>query len=736
MLTSKPLTVPDAVSINYCDIGNEGLGAELGWRRLNVTELAHPYPNSELASRYGCSHIPTNISPNGFTVMENARYSLPLGLTSLNRLWESCTVMVFAQDPPRALSRVSALVDPTTTAAALPSAAKPGASGDPQLTPTLTPQAAPTASIKPTASGLDALDPLELTPFKPDSGHAGQQSDSTIPDPKLNNQPTSHTPTPTTGLVSQDPIQPNVDTQSTAHPSLDSNQDSTTQGSHSDPKPSIQPSPNPSQGQHDQGPGNPNPSTSPNPDGGQHSQDTDPSSNPKQSTTTSPIAGNGQSNQHPQDPALGPEASTHPSSDPNTGNGNQGLDQPKPSPDPNEPPLKPSPGGSSMPNQGNEGHTNLQPTQPQSSNINPLSTAAVVIGGQTFSSGSIPVTVAGNTHSIAAPIGDIVVDSKTISQYPHSAPPQVLSFGSQTISYSINTASEIIVNSQTLHPGSPVVVASHTIALDTSADHSNILINGQPTLLPSTEDSSQNNQHSPDLQPVNVGGQTMTTNDAGNYMFGSQTLKNGAPAITVSGTPVSLAPASEITIGRSTIPLSPPRVTAAPQLTVGGHPISTDNAGDYVVGFSTLRPGSPAITISNTPISIDASSSRLIVGSSTIQLFPPITPNAALHVGDIALPYSINSASNLVIAGSQTLTPGGPAITISNTPISLGPSATQLVVGSSTVTLPHDAPSQAPLSLGSTTLPYSINSASNLVVGSQPSPPVGKPYRLQNANLS
>ena len=601
MLTSKPLTAPDAVSINYCDIGNEGLGAELEWRRLNLTELAHPYPNSELASRYGCSHIPTNIPPNGFTIMNNALYSLPLGLTSLNPFWESCTVMVVAQDPPRSLSRVSALVDPTTTAAALPSAAKPGASVDPQLTPTPSPRAAATASIKPTASGLDAMDLLGQAPSRQDSGHAGQQLDSRIPGPKLNNQPTSHKPT--TGLGSQDPIQLNFDPKSTAHPSPDSNQDST--------------------------------------------------------------------------------------------------------------------------------------TQPQNRNINPLSTAAVVIGGQTFSSGSIPVTVARTTHSIAAPSGNIVVDSKTISQFPHSAPPHVLSVGSQTISYSINPASEIVVNSQTLHAGSAVVVASHTIALDTSADHSGILINGQPTLLPSAEDSSHKDQHSPDLQPVTVGGQTMTTNNAGSYMFGSQTLKNGGPAITVSGTPVSLAPVSEITIGASTIPLSPPRVTAAPQLTVGGNPFSTDSAGEYVVGSSTLRPGSAAITISNTPIRIDSSSSHLIVGLSIIQLPPQSTPNAALHVGDTALPYSINSASNLIIAGSQTLTPGGPAITISNTPISLGPSATQLVVGSSTGTLPRNAPSQALLSLGSTTLPYSINSASNLlVIGSQTLTPGGPAMTISNTSIS
>lgn len=70
-----------------------------------MTELAHPYPNSELASRFGCSNL-ANDPYTGYQIMESPWYSLPLALTSLRPEWSSCDVEVGARDPPRTLSRV------------------------------------------------------------------------------------------------------------------------------------------------------------------------------------------------------------------------------------------------------------------------------------------------------------------------------------------------------------------------------------------------------------------------------------------------------------------------------------------------------------------------------------------------------------------------------------------------------------------------------------------------------
>ena len=81
------------------------------------------------------------------------------------------------------------------------------------------------------------------------------------------------------------------------------------------------------------------------------------------------------------------------------------------------------------------------------------------------------------------------------------------------------------------------------------------------------------------------------------------------------------------------------------------------------------------------------------------------------------IPFSISRSQ--VIVGTQTILPGNPAITYSNTPISLGPSATALVIGSSTFNLaPSNGPIPAPtLNFGGTV--YTENSASVFIIGSQ-----------------
>ena len=640
---------PDAVSINYCDVGLDGTGSELDWLPLNVTELAHPYPNSELASRYGCSNIPTaSVQKDNFTVMENALYSLPMGLTAVDPAYKSCDVDIFGYDPPRTLSRVSAMVGPTTQPAAISSTLNPGARISLPHSPTSTPPVDPSTSLlpNPTASGIDGLNPLGLIPSKADPA----QSKPPVVAPKpVTNSPQS---------VSGDPRPlPTVDPNAGTHPSTGHDQ-----------------------GQNAQGPSNPVP-------------DPDPSPQPSQKSNETP---NGQD---PKTLQPKPEASSTPSSEPNEGGNDQHLGSPSPIP------------------------------------------KSVVIGDQTFSPGSTPVVVAGTTHSIAAPAGTIFINGQAVSRPPDSAPSQslVISIGSQIVPFSINSASETVMGSQTLQPESPIIIASHTIVADPSAGHGGILVDGQPTILPSVESDTHDGQSSPAPSSLTVGGQTITTNDIGQLMVGSQTLRNGGPAIFISGTPVSVAPASQITVDGSTLLISPPSPTIVQQVTIGGHVMTTNSAGDYMIGSSVLHAGSPAITISGTPVSLDASGSQIIIGSSTVQLAPPVTPMPGLQIGDHTIPYFINSASEVIIAGSKTLSPGGPPVTISNTPISLVSSGDQLLVGSSTVDInPSSTLVPSPtLSVGSTTLPYSVNSAGDLIIaGSQTLIPGAPAITISNTPLS
>ena len=162
-------------------------------------------------------------------------------------------------------------------------------------------------------------------------------------------------------------------------------------------------------------------------------------------------------------------------------------------------------------------------------------------------------------------------------------------------------------------------------------------------------------------------------------------------AITHEGHTVSLGPsASSIVIDGSTGAISYPLVTtlfptAIPVLTINNQPITANGASEYIIGIQTLIPGGPAVTVSRTPISLASSASAIVTGGSTEVIFSPsVTAAPVLTINN--QPVTANSASEYIIEG-QTLTPGGSAITVSGSRISLAPSASDVVVGSSTEAL-------------------------------------------------
>ena len=93
-------------------------------------------------------------------------------------------------------------------------------------------------------------------------------------------------------------------------------------------------------------------------------------------------------------------------------------------------------------------------------------------------------------------------------------------------------------------------------------------------------------------------------------------LTPGGPAITVSGTTMSLGP-NIFVIGTSSIPLVTDDLTQV-VTTIAGQTI-TANQTAVKVGNSTLTHGSPGLTVSGTIISLD-SVGQLVVGSKTIPL--------------------------------------------------------------------------------------------------------------------
>lgn len=230
-----------------------------------------------------------------------------------------------------------------------------------------------------------------------------------------------------------------------------------------------------------------------------------------------------------------------------------------------------------------------------------------------------------------------------------------------------NSASEYLVSSQTLIPGSSTIAISSKPP-GNSPNSAALIGSATP------------------LSPLSIDGTVISLNSASEYLNGKQTLIPGSPAITILGTPISLAQsASNFVIGGSTTTFVD-SVTRLPPLTIDGTKILPNSASEYLVGSQTLIPGSSAITISSKVISLVPSASALIIDSSTIPLRSGLTATTALRLPLIAIGNSFitpNSASQYIIAG-QTLFAGGSAVTVSGTRISLAPQASDVIFGNST----------------------------------------------------
>ena len=204
---------------------------------------------------------------------------------------------------------------------------------------------------------------------------------------------------------------------------------------------------------------------------------------------------------------------------------------------------------------------------------------------------------------------------------------------------------------------------------------------------------------------LTLAGTTATLNSASEYIIADQTLKPSGPAITVSGTPISLAPqATAIVVGSSTSILATALLVRnqaqqggelPSMLTLAGVTATLNSASEYVIAGQTLVAGGTPITVSGTPISLASQATAVVIGTSTsIRVTGPQSGDQAQQGEKLApaltlagATATLNSASEYVIDG-QTMTPGGNAITLSGTRISLAPGATAVVIGSTTSALP------------------------------------------------
>ena len=233
--------------------------------------------------------------------------------------------------------------------------------------------------------------------------------------------------------------------------------------------------------------------------------------------------------------------------------------------------------------------------------------------------------------------------------------------------------------------GSPITTAGVIYSLAPSG--SELISNGIPVAISPVAKVPE-----PAQQPlvITVGGKGYTADASSEFLIEGQTLAPGRTAITLSGTPISLAVgASQAIVGGTTIAIYPAGITPAPgaehvpALTFAGSTYSANSLGQFVIGGQTLSPGA-VITVSRTQISLAAAGNAAIVGSSTELLALNGARTAAMLNFDGST-FTADASSNFLIDG-QTLTPGG-SIKLSGTPISYPTGATAVVIGTKTLPL-------------------------------------------------
>lgn len=157
-----------------------------------------------------------------------------------------------------------------------------------------------------------------------------------------------------------------------------------------------------------------------------------------------------------------------------------------------------------------------------------------------------------------------------------------------------------------------------------------------------------------------------------------------APKAPTPNVPTQNAPTLDTEGGQNPLPSVPATPAAGgPIVIVGSQSIILDSASHFVVAGQTLTPGAPEISIQGTPVSLAPSAIAIVVAGSTIALPVPVSA-PVVTIGD--RPVTANSALKYVV-DSKTLIPGGTAIMVSGTLVSLAPSGTQIVIGSSTIPL-------------------------------------------------
>lgn len=231
--------------------------------------------------------------------------------------------------------------------------------------------------------------------------------------------------------------------------------------------------------------------------------------------------------------------------------------------------------------------------------VHVASNGDVVIAGTTITPGKAGALISGTPVSLGS--NGLVVGSSTYAVPAPSSAPTLPSIGGQQVQQAANGG--VVVAGTTLLPGTPGMMISGTsVTLDSAG-----LIVGSSTYALQTSTSAG---------VYTIGGETITAGPSSEVLLGGQTLSLGGAAATVSGTIISLDSVG-LVVGHNTYSIPAASHEAAPLLTFGGRVYTANTLGDFVVGSQTLLPGGAGITISGTPVSLAPSDGDVVAAGET-----------------------------------------------------------------------------------------------------------------------
>ena len=258
-------------------------------------------------------------------------------------------------------------------------------------------------------------------------------------------------------------------------------------------------------------------------------------------------------------------------------------------------------------------------------------------------------------------------------------------------------------------PGSaPIMVAGTPVSLSPSGE---VFIDGSKVGV------AQQDPKIPPSETPTAGGEPFVPGVTSFLIAGSHVLPGSAP-VYISGTPVSLGTSGKLMIGSSSVNLLtqnlPPNA-----FTVGGETITADPAG-FSFHDSRILPGGAPVYISGTPVSL-GTMGDLVIGSSTINLSDPISTANAFDVNGET--FTANP-TGFTVAGSKVL-PGGSAVVVSGTTLSLSPSGVLHSGGASISLESEQAPAADVINVGGQTLTanpsgFQIDDGSSVLPGGTP----------------